>query len=180
MAGTAVGSREVEDRASVVVIGHGIEFELDGGKGAEQQAMDVGEHGGTARGDAILDDQGSELREECIDLDRGHEFVETRGEGGGKVVGRWQKGRVAGAATGGGIDGVETAPAAGGRLVVAAGYGCELRAGVRQGHGALLWCCLILRMGGVYPRCFGARAWIVLKAMVLAGSGDGEEWGSEQ
>ena len=48
---------------------------LDGGKGAEHQAADIGEDGGAARGDAILDEQSEEFGEGGVDSGRGLEFI---------------------------------------------------------------------------------------------------------
>ncbi len=56
-----------------VVVGFRMEFLFDGGEGAEQQAVDVGEDGGASRGDAVLGEQQEELGEDLVDVRGGLE-----------------------------------------------------------------------------------------------------------
>jgi hypothetical protein len=60
-------------------------FMFDGGKGAEFEAGDVGEDGGAAGGDAVLDQQGREFREEVVDMGGGAEVGGLVAEGGAEV-----------------------------------------------------------------------------------------------
>jgi len=64
----------------------GLAFLFDGGKGAEEELIDVGEDGGTARGDAVLREEDHEFGEEIMNLGGGVELGEVAGEGGGEVA----------------------------------------------------------------------------------------------
>jgi hypothetical protein len=65
--------------------GLAIDLALDGDQGVEELVGDVGENGGTARGDAVLHDENEELGEELVDLVGGLEVVELDQEIGGEV-----------------------------------------------------------------------------------------------
>jgi hypothetical protein len=54
---------------------------------AEEQAADVGENGGTARGDAVLGQEFVEVAEGMVDALGGLEVVEIPGEGDVKIGG---------------------------------------------------------------------------------------------
>ena len=60
---------------------------LDGGKGAEEQAADVGENGGAARGDAAFGEEIVEDAEGVVDALRPLEIVSAPGEGDTKIFG---------------------------------------------------------------------------------------------
>jgi len=64
----------------------GVAFLLDGGEGAEEELIDVGEDGGAARGDAVLREEDHEFGEEVMNLGGGVELGEQAGESGGKVA----------------------------------------------------------------------------------------------
>jgi len=65
--------------------GLAIDFALDSYERVKELVGDVGQDGGTARGDAVLDDQDEELGEELVDLVCGLEIVELDQEIGGEV-----------------------------------------------------------------------------------------------
>src|ERR1700740_2010259 len=74
----ALRAGEVEDELSRV----GVFFLIDGGKGAQELAGDVGEDGGATGGDFVLGEEEQETGEEVVDLGGGGEVVEFGGEGG--------------------------------------------------------------------------------------------------
>jgi hypothetical protein len=76
-----LGGRQIP----VPLDGLAIDFALDGDEGVKELIGDVGQDGGTARGNAVLDDQDEELGEELIDLVGGLEIVELDREVGGEV-----------------------------------------------------------------------------------------------
>jgi hypothetical protein len=65
----------------------GMEFAVEGGKGAEEEIADVGEDGGAARGDAAFGEQQEQTAEEEVDFGGGLELPEFAGEGGAEVGG---------------------------------------------------------------------------------------------
>lgn len=79
--------RIVEDDSGdfVFVEAVGVEFVVDGGKGAEFEVGDIGEDGGATGGDAVLDQEGGEAGEEVVDLDSGFEIGGFGAESGGEV-----------------------------------------------------------------------------------------------
>jgi len=78
----AVGAREI---GPIPLDGLAIDFALDSYERVKELVGDVGQDGGTARGDAVLDDQDEELGEELVDLVCGLEIVELDQEIGGEV-----------------------------------------------------------------------------------------------
>ena len=52
----------------------GVRFAIDGGQGTEFEIGDVGKNRGAAGGDAVLDEEATELGEEVVDLDGRLEF----------------------------------------------------------------------------------------------------------
>jgi hypothetical protein len=78
---------------------------LDGGEGAEEQAADVGEDGGAARGDAAFGEEIVEDAEGVVDALRPLEIESVPGEGDTKIFG------VAGFGTG--VSGTEGTTGAG-------------------------------------------------------------------
>ncbi|MCU1243715.1 MAG: hypothetical protein JWO71_4441 [Candidatus Acidoferrum typicum] len=77
----AIGGWEIP----IPLYGVGIDFALDGYEGVEKLVRDVGEDGGTARGDPVLHDEDKELGEELVDLVGGLKIVELDQEMGGQV-----------------------------------------------------------------------------------------------
>ena len=71
----------------MVVNGFLLNFECDGGEGAEKQLADVGEDGGAPRGDAVLGEEEEEIGEELVDVRGGVESSELADEVGGEVGG---------------------------------------------------------------------------------------------
>jgi len=65
--------------------GLAIDLALDGHEGVEQLIGDVGEDGGTARGDTVLHDEDEELGEKLVNLVGGLKIVELDQEIGGQV-----------------------------------------------------------------------------------------------
>ena len=59
----------------------------EGGKGAEEEAVDVGEDGGATRGDAALLEEEREVPEKGVDVRGGFLGVEGLAEEGGEVSG---------------------------------------------------------------------------------------------
>ena len=64
----------------------GLAFLFDGGKGAEEELIDVGEDSSAARRDAVLREQDDQFGEEVMNLRGGVEVAEQAGEGGGDVA----------------------------------------------------------------------------------------------
>jgi hypothetical protein len=64
-----------------------VELILDGGKGAEEQAGDVGESSGAAGGDVSAGEETKEMGEGMVDALRGLEVFGVLGEQVGEVVG---------------------------------------------------------------------------------------------
>jgi hypothetical protein len=60
-------------------------FALDCRDGAKELIGDVGEDGGTARGDLVVRERQEKTREEIVDGLSGFELVEVGGEGGGQI-----------------------------------------------------------------------------------------------
>jgi hypothetical protein len=121
---------EVEDDVGNggIVGGLGVEFLVDGGEGAELEAVDIGHDAGVARGDAAFDEEDEEAGEEVVDLRGGLEVGEKAGEGGGEVGGAvveavLLEGGMAEAEAGAGVEDRETAAAAGAGDVAAGGMG---------------------------------------------------------
>lgn len=118
-----------------------LEFLLDGREGAEELVGDVSQDGGAARGDAVLREMDEERGEEVIDLRGGFEGGGVCGKNGAEAVierggtrlgevpigrgeaprGRGEARGVAETVRGAGVLDGETAAAAGGRVVLAAG-----------------------------------------------------------
>src|SRR4029077_3059777 len=128
------GSGRVEDESS----GLGVFLLGDCWEGAEELVGNVGEDGGTARGDFVLREEEEQTREEVVDLSGGSKVVEVGGEGGGdfsgiRLIGR--EGRVGWAEVWARAGGVEAAAPAVGKTIGATG-GAVDKAGVRclQGH----------------------------------------------
>ena len=81
-------------------------FPVDGAVGMEELIGDVGQDGGTGRGDAALGDEDEEQGEELVDVEGGIDLGEFREEVGGEVEGiigrlpaarrRWQHSRLSG------------------------------------------------------------------------------------
>src|ERR1700686_4609864 len=64
-------------------------FPVDGAVGMEELIGDVGQDGGTGRGDAALGDEDEEQGEELVDVEGGIDLGEFREEvGGGRGGGR--------------------------------------------------------------------------------------------
>jgi len=61
----ALGAREVEDELLRLI--ETIELAFDGGEGAEKGLAEIGQDGGTARGDAVLDEKHGDLGEKGMD-----------------------------------------------------------------------------------------------------------------
>jgi hypothetical protein len=61
------------------------EFPIDGGKGAQEQIVDVGEDGSAARGDAILGEEHVQLAEGMVDAGGSLEVFGVAGKGGGEI-----------------------------------------------------------------------------------------------
>ena len=72
-----------DDSWDFVVVG--VEFVVDGWKGAEFEAGDESQDGGAAGGDTVLDDESGEFGEEAVDLGGGREVGGFATKGGGKV-----------------------------------------------------------------------------------------------
>jgi hypothetical protein len=103
----------------------GAEFVLDGGDGAEFEVGDVSEDGGSAGGDAVLDQKEGEFGEKIVDLDSGTEVERLVAEGSGKI-GIDELGFEAGGvaeAEGGVLGDGEVAAAAGASAVTTCGEG---------------------------------------------------------
>jgi len=113
-----------DDFRGKVVDRRRIVFKIDFTKGAEEEAIEVGEDGGATRGDAVLHEEDGELGEEIVDLRGGFEFRELAVEIRGEINGvRFRGGRpgVAEAAGGVGVNNTKAAVAAFGGEVTAAG-----------------------------------------------------------
>jgi hypothetical protein len=108
--------------------GFRVEFLVDGGEGAELEAVDIGHDAGVARGDAAFDEEDEEAGEEVVDLRGGLEIGEEAGEGGGEVGGAvvelfLLEGGMAETEAGAGVQNRETATATGAGDVAARGSG---------------------------------------------------------
>ncbi len=77
----ALGAEDVPDDADILVVVAGLV--LDGGKGAEEEARDIGDGGGASRGDAVLGEEGQEPGEDPVDFGGGGELEEIADEVGG-------------------------------------------------------------------------------------------------
>jgi len=76
----AFGTGHIEDDLGRRIgIFLGVELAVDSGEGAKELVGDVGEDGGTARGDFIFGEEEKEAGEEFIDGDSGAEFPEIGG-----------------------------------------------------------------------------------------------------
>ena len=121
---------EIQDDfgSELVVGGWGIEFLIDGGEGAELEAVDIGHDAGVTRGDAAFDEKDEEAGEEVVDLRGGFEIGEEAGEGGREVGGAivvvlLLEGRMAEAEAGAGVLDGEAAAATSAGDVAAGGMG---------------------------------------------------------
>jgi hypothetical protein len=72
----ALGSRKVKDD----LLGFGVDFMFEGGKGAEEQVAGVGHYRSATRRNLALSLTKKEAGEEVVDGDGGLEFGETLGE----------------------------------------------------------------------------------------------------
>jgi hypothetical protein len=75
MISSRLGAREVEDDLLLLV---GIEFEVDGGEGAEKETAGVGHDGGAAGGDLVAGEELVEFGEGAVDGDSRSEVVGVR------------------------------------------------------------------------------------------------------
>ena len=135
---------------------------LDGGEGAEEQAADVGENGGAARGDAAFGEEIVEDGEGVVDALRPLEIVSVAGEGDTKVFGVAGFGtRVRGAERAIGVGDQGTALAAGASAMLAT-LRSEIGAGRFWFHfdprDGVNW-----GRGDPHPRCFCQRVRKALK-----------------
>ena len=151
----------------------------DGGEGAKQYLAEVGQDGGAARGDAVLNQEDGDLGEEGVNAGGGLESGEQAEEGGGEVF-------VAGAQelapivaetqAGGGVQDRKLAAAAFGRVVTAtvrllgSGLGQGWRLAHRwlgQGIGRGSFRKSVPLLGGNDKRSeFAGSGWVVDKARV--------------
>jgi hypothetical protein len=110
----ALGARDVDDDARFA----GVFLFVDSGEGAEEEAVDVGEDGGAARGDAALLEDEGEVPEVGVDV--GGRFIlreilaEESGEVGGVVA---EGGQMARAESGVPQDEAATLAAGGGAVL---------------------------------------------------------------
>jgi len=80
----AFGTGHIEDDLGRRIgIFLGVELAVDSGEGTKELVGDVGEDGGTARGDFIFGEEEKEAGEEFVDGDGGAEFLEVGREGCG-------------------------------------------------------------------------------------------------
>jgi hypothetical protein len=136
---------EVEFKA--FVLGRDVIVAGDGAMGVEKLVGDVGHDGGATRGDAALGDEDEETGEKLVDVDAGAELGEFGEEFGGEVfrvvlgrLGRSEQSGMAETKMGAGGQNSETAAAAVGGEVAAAGGGLRFGLGTVR-HAGLSKAC---------------------------------------
>ena len=113
----AHGRGDIEDHVLGRWVFRGFLLMLDGGKGAEKNLSEIGQNGGAACGDAVLDEEDGDLGDEAVNAGGRLESGEQTEEGRGKVfvLGGQELARdVAETEAGGGIKDGQAAAASGG------------------------------------------------------------------